>query len=261
MASEITGLVATAFLEKLLPQRESRRLETKRVAGKMVTKALEAICAFANTDGGTLVLGVEDFDKAKGADRLIGIYENAEAVDELRRKLVTSILPAVDGIRFTRIACTLRDGSAGHVVAVQVPQSPKVHSIRDDGTWTRLDAGNREMTASEITDLSYRRGVISAESEPMAVPLELLDTEYWRSFAMQRGFMSGVLEDRLFRIGLAKRAGDKAAGELQAKLLPTRAAVLLFADEPGGLLAGVGARSDIRIFHYRGHQVEHGPVP
>jgi ATP-dependent DNA helicase RecG len=44
-------------------------------------------------------------------------------------------------------------------------------------------------------------------------------------------------------------------------LLPTRAAVLLFADEPGGLLAGVGARSDIRIFHYRGHQVEHGPVP
>ena len=34
----------------------------------------------------------------------------------------------------------------------------------------------REMNASEITELSYRRGVHSAESEPVDIDFELLDT-------------------------------------------------------------------------------------
>ncbi len=62
---------------------ESHAFEFKRVSGKMVHKALETIVAFANTDGGYLILGIEDLKKSKGADRLYGIQENPEAVDEL----------------------------------------------------------------------------------------------------------------------------------------------------------------------------------
>jgi len=36
----------------------------------MVHKALETVVAFANTEGGFLVLGFEDIKKAKGVDRL-----------------------------------------------------------------------------------------------------------------------------------------------------------------------------------------------
>lgn len=250
---EIVGTVAETLIAQVLGRAESARFETKRVSGKMVGKALETICAFANTQGGTLVLGVEDAAKALGGERLIGLAENPEAVDELRRKVLTHLLPEVENLRWARVACTLRDGSTGHVLLVAVPQSAKVHSIRDDGTWTRLDASNREMSAGEITELSYRRGTISAESESVAVPFELLETETWRHFAANRGFMSGDLADRLFRIGLAKRVG----GELQ----PVRAAVLLFADEPGGLLAGQQTRADIRVFHYQGNRIEQGAVP
>ena len=46
------------LLDWVLPNRESDSLETKRVSGKMVGKALETVCAFANTNGGWLVLGV-----------------------------------------------------------------------------------------------------------------------------------------------------------------------------------------------------------
>ncbi len=56
---------ATGLLSWLLPQGESRVLETKRVSGKMVGKALETVCAFANTNDGWLVLGVEDASKAQ----------------------------------------------------------------------------------------------------------------------------------------------------------------------------------------------------
>ena len=241
------------LLAWVLRSSESPYLETKRVSGKMVSKALETVCAFANTQGGWLALGVEDANKTDGTQRLYGIEENPEAVDELIRKLNTHLLPSVSGIQPHRISCTLRDGSDGHVVAFYVPPSDKVHSILDDGTWTRGQASNREMSASEITELSYRRGVRSAESEPVDVDFDLLETDTWRLFLRGRGLAATGIADQLYRIGLAKKVG----GELR----PLRAAVLLFADNPGALLTAGGMRADVRVFHYKGTVVEAGESP
>lgn len=247
----------TEFTRQLLRwallQKESPHLETKRVSGKMVGKALETVCAFANTEGGWLLLGVEDADKAKDTDRLIGINENPEAVDELMRKLKTHHLPPIEGILAFRLQTSLHDGQSGALVALYTPASDKVHSILDDGTWTRGQASNRQMNASEITDLSYRRGIRSAESEPVEVDFDLLDSDTWRLFVRGRGLTPTGIADQLYRIGLAKRED----GELR----PLRAAVLLFADHPGGLLAAVGTRADVRVFHYKGTTVEGGEVP
>jgi ATP-dependent DNA helicase RecG len=241
------------LLERVLSSPESRTLDVKRVSGKMVQKALETLCAFANTDGGVLALGIEDPAKAKGAQRVYGVQENPEAIDELQRKVRTQFKPSIDGIRFMRLTCTLHNGQVGHVVLVQVGKSANVHSIVDDGTWTRLDASNREMLASEITDLSYQRGVRSAETELVAVSLDLLDTPTWRMFVTARGLKIGTQTEQLQRIGLA----DAVAGELR----PTRAAVLLFAEEPGSLLAAHGSRADIRLMVYSGKTAAPGALP
>lgn len=250
---ELIGGEATAFIQWIIHSSESQTLETKRVSGKMVGKALETICAFANTQGGWLVLGVEDPKKAKGQDRLYGIDENPEAIDELLRKLQSHLLPPVEEITLQRIPCQLRDGQKGFLVALYILVSDKVHSILDGSTWVRGIASNRIMNASEITELSYHRGVRSAESEPLAVDFELLNTDAWRLFLRGRGLSSGNLPDQLFRLGLAKKVGNE--------LHPLRAAVLLFADEPGALLAGVGSRAEVRIFHYRGNTIERSEVP
>ncbi len=241
------------LLDRVLSQAESSVLETKRVSGKMVGKALETICAFANTKGGWLLLGVEDADKAKGRTRLFGISENPEAIDELLRKLGTHLLPTIEGVRGFRLNTTLRDGTPGVVMALHIPTSDKVHSILDDGTWMRGQASNREMNATEITELSYQRGVRSAESEPVDIDFELLDTDTWRLFLRGRGLAATGIIDQLYRIGLAR----KIAGEPR----PLRAAVLLFADQPGALLAATGTRADVRVFHYKGTQIEIGEIP
>lgn len=81
--NEVTGPKAEALINALLAQAESVRFECKRVSGKMVGKALETLCAFANTHGGTLALGLEDPTRASGRDRLHGLAENPEAIDEL----------------------------------------------------------------------------------------------------------------------------------------------------------------------------------
>lgn len=251
--SQVDDHWAQQLLDWVLPRAESDTLETKRVSGKMVGKALETLCAFANARGGWLVLGVEDADKAQGRDRLFGISENAEAVDELLRKLATHHQPAIEGVRGVRFDTQLRDGSIGAIVALHVPASDKVHSILDGGTWTRGQASNRTMNAAEVTELSYRRGVRSAESEPVDVDFELLDTDTWRLFLRGRGLAPTGLADQLYRIGLARK--------VDGVLRPLRAAVLLFADHPGALLAASGTRADVRVFHYKGMQVEVDAVP
>lgn len=239
-----------SIIEKLVSWDENMSFEVKRVSGKMVRKALETIVAFANTKGGILVLGMEDYSKAKGTDRLIGIQENAEAVDELQQKIQHKIIPPIDDVLWKKLNCILHDGNNGEIVIISVPMSPKVHSIAEDGTWKRLEKGNREMTASEINDLCFSKGVITAESELVNVPFELLNTDSWRSYCENRGINSGDIKDRMFRIGLAR----KKNGEI----LPTRTAILCFAEDPSGILS---SKDSVRVFHYAGTGIEHGAVP
>lgn len=248
---------AAALVEALIARSESHFLELKRVSGKMVGKALETVCAFANAEGGMLVLGVADIKEYRGNSRLFGIEENLEAVDELSRKLLTEFHPSLASISLHRLSCTLgngaRKGEAGHLLLVRVESSRAVHSIVNGGTYTRLNASNRPMTAPEVTELTYRRGVRSAASEPVPVALDLLYTAAWRQYVSSRGIKTGEFADQLVRIGLAVDAN----GLVQ----PTRAAVLLFADEPGSLLAAHDTRADIRVMVYDGKASMPGATP
>jgi len=244
-------------IRELLTLSESRHLEFKRVSGKMVGKALETVCAFANAGGGNLILGLADPKEFTGESRLFGIEENPEAVDELQRKLLTEFSPPIHTVRLTRIPCMLHggfsSGATGHLLLVHVERSGGVHSMMCGGTPTRMDASNRLLSASESTELSYQRGVRSATSEPVAVALERLHTQAWRRFSDARGPLTGSFPEQLLRIGLA----EEVAGQVRAR----RAAVLLFADEPGSLLAALDSRADVRVMVYNGKQVITGATP
>lgn len=72
-------------------------------------------------------------------------------------------------------------------------------------------------------------------------------------FAEARGPLTGGFAEQLLRIGLA----EEVAGEVR----PRRAAVLLFADEPGSLLAALDSRADVRVMVYDGKQVVAGATP
>lgn len=238
------------LIDDLLSWPESRTFDVKRVGGKN-DKKLQTILAFANTEGGILALGVEDPAKAKGRDRLYGIQENPESVDELRQAVANRFTPPIappdaQAPEFFTLPCTLRDGTKGSIMVVQVHKSPSVHSFIDNGTYVRLDCSNRQISAAQITELSLRRGAISYVAQPVRVSLSLLDTEYFHSYAEARG-LTRPFPSSLEHVGLAKR---DEGGELR----PTRAAVLLFAEHPAGVL---DEKCSVRVFQYRGNQIEH----
>lgn len=253
---DLSGAIAADRITALLAAPESRTLDFKRISGKQV-RMYEAICAFANTEGGLLAIGIGDAKAMKSGDkqqsRLFGIEENVEGFDNFRSELLTRFTPAITKLYWLRLPCTLHNGQPGHVVVVRVEKSDQVHSIVGNGTWTRMDASNREMSATEIADLAYQRGVKSAETLPISMGLDLLDTNAWRSYCANRGLADTDLTVRLPRLGLAV--------QVDGALQPLLTALLLFADEPGALLAGHGMRGDIRVFHYKGKAVLRGEVP
>jgi ATP-dependent DNA helicase RecG len=236
-------------LEKLLSRPESRQLEFKRVGNKH-GRILETICAFANSDGGLLVIGVGDAKELKPGERperrLWGIEENAEAFDDLQRLVMQRFTPPIESnfLDWSEVQCTLRGGRPGRVVMLRVSKSDKVHSVYGGSTWTRMDSSNRQLSAAEILELSYRRGVKSSEADPLPIDLRLLETATWQTFVTSRGVRNGTFAEQLMRLGLATEANGV--------VLPTKAAVLLFADEPGSLLAAHGARADVRVLVYDG---------
>ena len=241
------------IVHEILSRIEGPRWETKRVSGKMVGKALETICAFSNADGGLLVHGVEDPEKAQGEDRLYGLSENREALAELRRKIGSHFAPAIEA-PFTKLLRKWnRNGQQDEIGLIRIAPGAKVHSIADGGTWLRVENTNRQMTAAEITALSYKRGVMSAETELIDVDLSLVETDSFKTYCEQRGLRRGSLPQRLETIGLAKRE--------DGKLKPTKAAVLLFAQSPSDLLALGGGRAGLRVFHYAGTTVDRSEHP
>ncbi len=238
-----------ALVDRLLALEEDYRLDCKRLAGKL-TSAIETIVAFANSDGGFLLLGLEDTRKAKGRARVYGVEENLMAVDELRRAVETRITPELPGVSWRRIRCTLQDRPPGSIIVVTVPKGLAVHSIVGDGTFIRLDKSNKEIVASEINELSFARGMISAEAQLERIDVALLDTPLWRTYSAHRR-ITRPLPEAMEHMGLARK-------DEQGILRPTRAAVLLFAEDPSGLMV---AKTSVRVFHYKGDQVIHGTTP
>lgn len=253
---DLTSAQAAERIAALLATTESRTLDFKRISSKH-GRIIETVCAFANSEGGLLVIGMGDAKDlkpgTKPASRLFGIEENPEGFDDLRRHAMQRFAPPIERLHWLRLPCELHDGKPGHIVLLRVEKSERVHSVVGDGTWTRMDASNREMNAAEIADLYYRRGVRSAASESVPVALELLETDTWKRFVAGRGLKSGSFAEQLQRIGLASKVG--------AEIQPTRAAVLLFADEPGSLLAAYDTRADIRLMVYDGKTPLHGATP
>ena len=253
---DLSHAQAAPRIATLLSTPESRTLDFKRISSKH-PRMIETICAFANSEGGLLVIGVGDAKDlkpgAKPQSRLFGIEENPEGFDDFRRHVLSRFAPPIERLHWLRLPCTLHDDKPGHIILLRVEKSEQVHSVVGDGTWTRMDASNRELHAAEIADLHYRRGVRSAASETVPVALELLETDAWQRFVAARGLKTGTFAEQLQRLGLA----DKVGTEVQ----PTRAAVLLFADEPGGLLAAHDTRADIRLMVYDGKTPSPGATP
>jgi ATP-dependent DNA helicase RecG len=231
------------FIETILniPE-ESQTLEFKRVTSSGVVKdILETIVAMANTDGGVIVLGIDDPEKTnlKGVDRVFGIEEDKDRFDEIGRE-ISKIIPPLSHIWPPSIEFV--EEISKSIALIKIPKVIDCFRSINNHVFLRQLKSNKLLTPQEVIDLSYAKGFQKADKELVDVDFRLLDTIYYQEWLNKRGVKGENIQTILEKVGLAIK--DKGG-----KLHPTRAAVLLFAEYPTNLL---DTKCTIRVMQYSG---------
>jgi Putative DNA-binding domain len=118
------------------------------------------VCAFANTDGGDIVVGVTD------VNRIASSFPGVTGADADRRirnaetSIRSKIEPRVHGLRIRYVE---REGKPGAFVLRVSPSSTGPHRLIQNGAfYSRGSAGNRDMDIFQVRE-AFLRGTLAEE--------------------------------------------------------------------------------------------------
>ncbi|MCL4507546.1 MAG: putative DNA binding domain-containing protein [Chloroflexi bacterium] len=213
----------------------------------------ETLVAFANSDGGTIVLGYDE--RGKELNRA-----ESEDVESALRNAVEQCRPPV------RATLEPADGSSGGPsLVIRVPRSSDLHALDDGRVLVRAGAENRPLRGDEIRNLATSKATSDFEIE--AVPgatLDDFDQAVVDEYIAKR-------EERMRR----KTTGDRHQllhdiGAMDHRHQPTVAGILLFGRNPQAFLPqsgmvfvkfpGVDPRGDGGAMGYGRREEINGPL-
>lgn len=231
---------------------ESQTVEFKRLSQvkNEVDRIIESIVALTNSDGGTVILGVDDPSKTTSNpyNRIFGIEENPSNFDLLGREL-TRIIPPLGAIWPPQIIPVPEVNKK--IALILVPKSvDNFHSINNH-VYIRQQRSNKLLTAHELIKFAYAKGFQKADKELVEVDFSLLKTSYYEEWKDARKVTGNSIEEVLEKTGLARKNEN-------GQVKPTRAAVLLFAEYPSDLM---DSKCTIRVFQYSGKLETIGETP
>ena len=153
------------YLESILAQPEGKRLEYKRDLSSPAS-VLRSLVAFANSAGGTMVIGVDDDRSVRGLADPLAVEQRL--VNLMSDSITPRLVPQVDIIRWR----------STNVIVVTVHLSPsRPHRIIADGSvYVRLGASNRKADPELIEEMQRSARFESFDELPYpSEPLQSLD--------------------------------------------------------------------------------------
>jgi len=181
--------------------KESETIELKE--GIPVSDILETVCAFANTKGGTLYIGISDEGKAKG------ITIGANTLENLANDMKRDIDPAVGGVSIEVIKVDDKD-----IIKITVPESATKPHFFHDKAHNRVGRTNQVFTPSQLEALFMKKvlGMHGVDSKPLAdATLEDIDEESLKKYAKEAGRIYHDKAHALKSLGLIKEGKFLAA--------------------------------------------------
>lgn len=182
----------------------------------------ECLVAFANTDGGLILIGLDEKGRLRN-----GVYpEELESALRAAERLCRP--PVVTG--WEQI-----ETEHGTAFAINVPRSPELHSLADGRVLIRVGAENRPLGGEEIRQLAATKsaGDFEAEAIPGAQRSDLDDEVIAEYFEKRRQRQRRVIEETpdelLQEIGALTHDG-----------VPTHSGLLLFGKNPQAFIPHAG---------------------
>lgn len=229
------------IIDVFLHTKEWQTFECKRAAVQPA-KLLEAVVAFANTEGGFIVIGLEDPSKVSGTNRLIGISENEDNASEFLKLIDKEIEPLIKLWKSFEVEITNKKGIKDKLLIVNIKKSSDIHSLKKGDTFVRRGRQNVKIGSSEIIRLKYEKGTIKFEDENSLVDsLDDLDLDLLERYKSETQSLNQDNWQFLKDNGLVAKDKDT--------LYLTKAGILLFAKNPTIALKG---KCGIKISHYYG---------
>lgn len=170
----------------------------------------KAVCAFANSEGGLVILGVDD------SGSIVGVNEDPESLDaRLRDSLQSEYSGPV------RAECG-RHRTCGHWVHwIDVFRIHGLPPVRHDGRyWIRLDGTTVEPSRSDLQELFNAFRLVFTEWQ--AIPdseIEAIDTAAFRLFLRSRGIEFELRPQHEVELDLLNHHAIKRVGERFATTL------------------------------------------
>ena len=138
-------------IQEIQTRKEDQTFDCKSI--QIDPKALAIpIVAFANADGGTIVIGVSDKTR-----KIEGVDQNTEKLNELLRVPLDFCNPSVS-ITSELLPCTDKDGNENHIILMHIPASSELHANQADEAFMRVGDKSRKLSFEERIQLMYDKG-------------------------------------------------------------------------------------------------------
>lgn len=202
------------MLEELLSKEEGKTLEFKENT-KSLQKIIQTVVAFANTAGGTIVIGIKDKSK-----EVIGLSNILEEEERLANAIADSVTPLLIP------SLQLHTWRGRDLLLVSVSHAFGPFYVKskglEEGTFIRFGSTNRLADAATILEIQRLREHKYFDEQP--------------NFDAKISNINFELAGELFA-KISKKITDRTAKSLglvvhyHAKELPSNGAILLFADD------------------------------
>ena len=218
---------------KLEQYRENNRIEAKKALGGLPHSLWETYSAFANTLGGIILLGVEEYkDKSL---HTVDLPDPEKLVKEFWDLVNNPNKASVNVLSGKDVA--IQEVNGDHIIVITVPRADRTYKpVYVDGnplnTYRRNGEGDYKCTSEELHAM-YRDA--SVKTQDMLVlnemGMDVFNTESLRAYRQRMrlsrpGHVWDTLEDEEFLVKL----GAAGIGE-DGKRHPTAAGLLMFGNE------------------------------
>lgn len=186
-----------------IPLEEGYLVEFKDFRGGISVRELaQTLCAFANTDGGNIYLGVTDSRQINGIKVTPSLLDH---IQNAAREVCTPPVPI-----------TLRELTVENkgLLKITVEKSGHLHSVLSGQTYIRVGSQDKRILGEELLRLAEVKSQVSYEEHILDAGIDVIDkTALGDYYAARRTVSSigGKLSDEelLIKMGLAKRTGGK----------------------------------------------------
>lgn len=149
--ADVESLLAARVPENLHLEYKSGRF---RDVNKFKADIPNDVAAFANADGGTILIGVREDAEKREPEEIDGVDESKFSQEQLDQTIRANVHPRPPGMRIKRV--TNQDGKVVYAVMVPASNEPP-HQGLGHKYYRRYEVHNQPLVHHEIEDLRRRR--------------------------------------------------------------------------------------------------------